>query len=403
MSTILPVGGTDGQGERRARRPIATLLAAVLVTALIVVPVADPAAAIPAPDPGAPIHAEPSTAGTADWIGGIAEAITALTILVVIVQLRDSRKTARIERTRGFQERYQSDLFDAGSRRAVGCLTVDDPEDCVAVIEACSNRPDAASMVLPWPDSPCKASVADVTRTLNFFEEMGAAYSQKQLDDKALIASFSVPILQVMVKGWWWICWEREGRLAREVESGYIEEGYVEHQDMALALRKEHPSFVADPWLQTNDKIRALCLPKGAGENAHDPDDALAWAASRRLSSALSTLIVKVDEQGTRSDILPERLARVSAELGEVPSLKQRSKKEGAKLRKPRGWEVFLIPRGIDQPNDEDWGRRRREAHQLAKVLNRFEDYPSLEAAIERVEELATSGAAPAGSGGARG
>lgn len=402
MSGILPVRGEDEKARRRTRGPFAILVASVLVIALIVVPVTASAAEPPAPGASSLPHAAPSSAGTTDWISAIAEGITALTIIFVIAQLFDARKTVRIERTRGFQERYQSDAFDATSRRMIGCMGVESADDCVAVIEACSNRRDAIELSLPWPDGPRRASVSDVTRTLNFFEEMGAAYSQKQLDDKALIASFSVPIIQVMVKGWWWICWEREGRLAREVVNGVVEEGYVEHQDMALALRKENPSFAADPWLQTNEKIRALCLPTGSGEPVDDPDDELAWRTSRRLSLALSTVIERADVQTAPYGAVSAHLARVSAELEQLPVKVAKGGQKKKKARKPRGWEMFLIPKSIDQPCDENWGRQRREANQIAAALNRFESYASLDLAVARVEEMATADGAPAGSGGIR-
>jgi hypothetical protein len=364
----------------------------MLFGSLIVIPMAAASPAL-----GAPTHVAAAAAGTADWIGAIAEAITALTIGVVIVQLRDGRKTARIERTRGFQERYQSDAFDFASRRMIGCMNVDDTDGCIAVIEACSNRADAIEQVLPWPDQPSKASVRDVTRTLNFFEEMGAAFMQKQLDEKTLIASFSVPIGQVFFKSWWWICWERRGRLAREIEDGFTEEGYVEHQDMVLALRKKNDSLVVDPLLQTNDSIRALCLPAGSGENAHDPDDDLAWAASRRLSAALSTLLVAADIPSAQRGTIPNQLSQVSAALGKVPPLS-----EGSAGSPPRGWDVFLVPKEIDQPCDEDWGEQRREANQIARSLGRFANYPSLETAVQRLEEMASATLAAAGSGGSR-
>jgi hypothetical protein len=397
MRRILPVRAGGRQGERRAGRSIALLVASIFIASSIVVPGPALAARPPASSPDSPTAAVPSGAGTIDWIGGIAEAITALTIVFVIVQLKDARRTARIERTRGFQERYQSDTFDAASRRMLGCVTVVDTDDCIAVIKACSNRRDALERALPWPDAKRRASVSDVTRTLNFFEEMGAAYSQKQLDDRALIASFSVSIIQVMVKGWWWICWERAGLLARETEGGFSEEGYVEHQDMALALRKEHPSLAADPALRTNDTIRALCLPEGAGEPLHDPDEALAWEASRRLSRALSTFIATADEQIAEHGPVPRRLAAISGALGKLPA-----KKKGSKGRRPRGWGLFLIPKGIDQVCDEDWKLRRVEAKWLAEALERFKNYPSLEDAVALVEKMSTRKPVAVGSGGTR-
>jgi hypothetical protein len=331
-------------------------------------------------------HGAPATAGTADWVGAIAEAITALTIFVVIAQLALQRNTAKIERTRGFQERYQSDEFDSAARRMLGCMRVRDAGDCVAVIEACSNRRSAFEQVLPWPHARAKASLKDIDRTINFFEEMGTAFNQGQLSNKTVARSFADPIVDVFVQMWWWICWERGGCLAREEENGVPAETYVQYEDMVLWLMEHDNAMSNDPRLRPNDKVRALCLPAGAGENAHDPNDRLAWAASRRLSTALSTFLVNADERVAQGGTVPNQLSRITTQLETIPA-----RQPGSDGHKPRGWDVFLVSPQLDQRCDQDWRLRRAEAKWIATSLERFENYPSLELAVAEVEEMATA------------
>jgi len=317
-------------------------------------------------------------AGTAEWIGAVAEAITALSIGAIIWQISEQRKGARRERARGFQERYQSDTFDTSARRMIGCMEVVDAEDCIDVIKACSNRPDAAARVLPWPDAPLKASVQDVDKTLNLFEEMGAAHKLGQMDKKTLLQSFSFPTIQVFVKGWWWICWERDGRLARQKENGVTEETYVEYQDMVLALRKENPSLARHRELQPNEKVRALCLPK---DSKGKVDDDAAWSASRRLSLSLSDFVRGAEGRG-----VVDQLSHLASDLDSLSRLPDPS---GA--TRPRGWQVILVPGYIDRLPDAEWERQWRAAAKLGKILDSFPSYPSLEKAVAHVEEAAAA------------
>jgi hypothetical protein len=349
------------------------LLAAALCVSAIVVP--RPARAAVGSHRVA--HAAPVGAISPEWVGALAEVVTAFGLGAVFWQIVEQRKAARREQTRGFQERYQSEAFDLPARRMIGCMEVDDAGGCVDVIEACSRCLEAAAKVLPWPDAPAKASVMDIDRTLNLFEEMGAAYELGQMDKQALLRSFSFPTIQVFVKSWWWICWEREGRLARQEERGVTEETYVEYQRMVLALKRENSSLAKDTELRPNEKVRALCLPKGSRGKV---DDDAAWPTSRRLSLALSDFIRAAEGHG-----LTGHLAKLASDLEALQALPA----PGAP--RPRGWEVVLVPGQIDRPPDLEWERQRQAAAKLVEVLEGFPDYPGLEAAISHVEAGTTA------------
>jgi hypothetical protein len=379
MLMILSTAKGD-QGDSRRRTAFLTLLlASVLTIGGMIGPKPTRVVAESLQQPRAADTTPLVAAGTADWISAVAEAITALSLGAVIWQISEQRRAARRERTRGYQERYQSEAFDASARRMVGCMEVEDAGGCVDVIKECSNRPDAAAPVLPWPDAPCKASVRDVDKTLNLFEEMGAAYKLGQMDEQTLLRSFSFPTIQVFVKGWWWICWEREGRLARQTGDGVTEETYVEFQAMVLALRKANRSLARHPELQPNREIRALCLPQGSKGKV---DDDAAWSASRRLSLALSAFVKAAGTAG-----LVDRLSSLASELESLPKSSAQ-----ASASRPRRWHVILIPTEIDRLPDGEWEWQWKAAAKVAETLNRFVDYDSLDRAVTHVRQAAAAG-----------
>ena len=378
MLMILSIPGEGENSAQRGKASLTFLLALALCFSGILVPGPARATTQPSKQRRQVMRAERMVAGTAEWIGAVAEAITALSIGAVIWQISEQRRAARRERARGFQERYQSDTFDTSARRMIGCMEVMDAEDCIDVIRECSNRPDAAARVLPWPDAPSKASVQDVDKTLNLFEEMGAAYKLGQMDRKTLLQSFSFPTIQVFVKAWWWICWERDGRLARQAENGVTEETYVEYQDMVLALRKENPSLARHGELQPNERVRALCLPKGSKGRVDDDE---AWAASRRLSLSLSDFVREAEGHG-----VVDRLSRLASALDSLPR-----SPDSSCVTRPGGWRVILVPGSIDRRPSGEWERQWRAAAKLGEALDRFPDYPSLEKAIAHVENGAVA------------
>jgi hypothetical protein len=320
-------------------------------------------------------YAAQSSASTTDWIGAIAEGITALSVLLLLWQIRDSRNASKGERTSAIQERYQSDEFFASASRTVGCTSVRHAGDCVEFIKAWSNRPDARHPVLPRYDSAIKASVHDVDKTLSLFEDMGTAYNLKQLDRKTLLRSFSIPTIQIFTTAWWLICWQRSGRLGGEEENGMTETIYVEFEDMCRALKKKEVSLKRNPELRPVPEVRALCLPHGHGEILEDDE---AWSSSRRLSLALSAYIRRAEQRGE----LGTELAGLGRSIENLPSERRSQAPVPA-------WEILLVP-DIDQPCDTGWRQQRAAVAQLGQALARFPDYRSLQIAIKHVEQQAT-------------
>src|SRR4051794_41234048 len=77
------------------------------------------------------VIASQSSADTPAWIAAIAEGVTALSVLLLLWQIRDSRNASKGERTSAIQERYQSDEFFSSASRTVGCTAVRDAGDCI--------------------------------------------------------------------------------------------------------------------------------------------------------------------------------------------------------------------------------------------------------------------------------
>jgi hypothetical protein len=336
-----------------------------------------------------PLAAGPNTA---DWIAAIAEAVTALSVIGVFLQIWDTRKTTKSERTRGFQERYQADDFISSASRTVGSTGTRDAGECIDVIEAWSNRQNADQRVLPRPGGGTKASIQDIDKTLSLFEEMGTAYKLKQLDKKTLHLSFAVPTLQVFTTAWWLICWRRNGYLGGQKDEDRVEDTYLEYQNMCLKLMENVSWLAADESLQPKPGIRALCVPAGAGEKVPDRD---LWRASRRLSLALSDFVRRTDDRDLR---VGNALSILAADVESLPlpsrprhlrllDCRPPRRRRGAAPR--RDWKVILVPKTIDQPCDDDWMMGFSACARLGSALKRFEDPRSLAVAVSRMERAA--------------
>jgi hypothetical protein len=388
MALSLAVGASVN-GRKRPWSRLAILVASSTAFAVILLLDAGSASAAKGVIPG--VTDTPFDAPA--WIAAIAESITALSVILVFVQIRDSRKTAKGERTSAFQERYQSDDFSAAVSRTLGCTDLRDAGQCVDMIEAWSNRRDAAHRVLPRADRGSKAAVQDVAKTLGLFEDMATAYNLNQLDRTTLAHSFAIPTLQIFVTTWWVICWLRHGRLAREREGDFTETVYIEFEDMCKSLRKKDSSLVANPALQPAKDVRALCLPPGHGERLADK---AAWSASRRLSLALSRLV----EKGKQRDDDADPISKLAAVLESRQEPRRRSPPLTRLTDRLRwwgcefhdGWEVILVPDDIDQLCDESWEKQRAGSTKLADAIDRCGDYRSLEILIGEIASGAGDG-----------
>jgi hypothetical protein len=307
-----------------------------------------------------------------DWVVAGAQAITALSVILLYLQIREVRKNAKAERTRQFHERYQSDEFSLSASRLVGCLQVKDPGECIDLIEAWSNRKNAQEMVLPQPKGEDKASVYDIETILGLFEDMGTAYNLGQLDKDFIERSFATPTVQIFTAAWWLICWQREGRLGGEEEDGRVEDVYIEFEAMCRSLRARNASLRNHKELRTPAAIRLLCLPKGSGEKLEGDT---AWEPSRRLSLALSELVESAEEK----DGVAKGIAELAKSIATV---------DGSAPDSQVGWEVILVP-GIDQPCNENWMNQRAATKELAGSLSRIASSEALDVAIEQIEERA--------------
>jgi hypothetical protein len=218
--------------------------------------------------------------------------------------------------------------------------------------------------------------VHDVEKTLGLFEAMGTAYNLRQLDRRVIQRSFAIPSVQVFTTLWWLICWQREGRLAGEKESGRIESIYTEFEAMCKDLRTANSSLKNDPKLRVNPTVRMLCLPDGHGERLEDDQ---AWEASRRLSTALASLVRTADENGDSGgvraiDELTENLTSVDSSQADPVT------------PEARGWEVVLVPPSMDQTCNQSWARQRKAAKSLSTALSAATNSSSLATVVEKVE-----------------
>jgi hypothetical protein len=370
MMRILSTRCGLGKPGRRVNKSLFLLLASALWFVGIVA--AAPAQAASGSSP-IPLADSPNIT---DWLSVAAEFLTAAGVAVAFIQLVISRNGEKRERTRAFQERFQSDGFSESASRTVGCMKVDDAGDCVRFAKAWSNRPNAMERVLPQPEGYTRASVHDIERTLTLFEEMGTAYKLKQLDEKTIQLGFAPVILQVFTITWWLICWQRGGHLSNEGNlAGKI---WVEFEDMCAAIKKAFPALVKDLDLEPARAIRALCLPHGSeGEKIRS---GATWSASRSLSLSLSHFARKVEpgrSLGSRLEALAAEVATLHA--APIPT-------DGPA---PEKWDVILIPATIDQLPDGQWKTQRSASIRLAQALDRCAAEDKLDAAVAHLKTAA--------------
>lgn len=309
-------------------------------------------------------------------IGAAAEVVTALSVIFLIAQILQSQRTAKSERTRGFQERHQEEAFYAAVSRTVGCTTTRDAGDCVDFFEALFNRHNTTDQVLPRVGGGTKASVVDIDRTLSLFEEMGAAFKRRQLDKQALRVSFAMPTLQLLTTAWWLICWEREGRLPGQDGKGGVATAYQEFQKMCEWIQKKEKLLAQHESFRPKDTIRALCIPQDSERPLRSSST---WRISRRLSLALSKLVKQTEDRG---DDVGNALSLLATDIESLHPAES--------LPAARGWQVVLIPKRIDQSCDDQWRGQWAAAGRLGSALDAFADSASIEAAVARVEEAAS-------------
>ena len=267
---------------------------------------------------------------TLETAGLIAQIVAALVAIfgipILVAQLWSNRKQARSDRTRTFQERYFEPEFHALASRVFSFLDVGDASECVRKIKAYHKRSHADDRCLPrheGRDAP-RASVNDVDGLLNFFEEVGTAYNCKDLTKTVMHRSFAFPPMQILMKGWWYICWLREGKLARE--DG--DETFVEFEDMVKAIRKAKPNLAVD---EPNPAVRILSLPsdpKSASQND--------WDTSARLAAFLSEGVVARDKQ-------PRPVASL------LDALRSEDPRPADRANATPGWQLIFVPPDIDQ------------------------------------------------------
>jgi hypothetical protein len=310
-----------------------------------------------------------------DWLSVGALWVTSAGVLVAIWQIFISRTTAKIERTRSFQERYQADGFRQSVSLMVRTTEAQTTDACVEFIKAWSNCPDATSAVLPSPKGGAMASVQDIERTLNLFEEMGTARKLKQLHEKTIEKSLAPNIIQIFTTSWWMICWLREGHLADE--DNQLGEVYVEFEAMCRGIRYDLPEMMTDMHFEPAPNIRALCLPHGC---ERDPirDDAV-WSSSKRMSRSLSAFVKKND----RSRSCGSRLATLAAGVEAVHSPPIPT--NGPATEK---WDVILVPATIDQPYDDEWKTQHSAALRIAQALDRCDEQGVLDIAVDHLETV---------------
>ena len=125
-------------GAERLKRQLARTFSVLVLTlflAAILAPTATASKTI-----GTGIQKSPSlpiavwSEKNAATIGAAAEVVTALSVIFLIAQILQSQRTAKSERTRGFQERHQEEAFYSAVSRTVGCTTARDAGEAVEML-----------------------------------------------------------------------------------------------------------------------------------------------------------------------------------------------------------------------------------------------------------------------------
>jgi hypothetical protein len=75
------------------------------------------------------------------------------------------------------------------------------------------------------------------------------------------------------------------------------------------------------------------------------------------------------------------RLSALASELNALPRVTEPS----GRIH-PKGWKVILVPRYIDRACDFEWERQWEAAGELARALDGFTNYPSLDVAVMYME-----------------
>jgi hypothetical protein len=302
-----------------------------------------------------------------DFLVGLAQIVTAISVPLLLLQIRASQREGRSARTRALHERYFAPALQTEASLTIAYLMVRDAGDCVDKIRAWEQRGHAEHKCLSraaWLQRPAdpyatpgeeaeppNASVNQILRVFGFYEDFGTAFNGNDLVKKDVLAMFSTIPGQVLGTGWWWICWRRGGSLLGEDGTDL----YEQLERMVKALRKKN-SAPNDATLV--DHVGILCVPadpRAAGDDS--------WDRSRRLSLALS----------------PRRGA-----LGEVISLFGiGSVSESAP---PPRWRLTVVPETIDQKPDAAWKAQREHADQIAVWLSSLDQEAGIDRVIARLE-----------------
>lgn len=261
-----------------------------------------------------PIETNPQ-ADLLDWAVGSAQivgvVIAAVAAVFIYFQIRDGRKSARVERSLAYLQRYAERELRQRVAAVTAYLSVSNTRQCVVHIQAwqVASHAEAATLprAKPAPSAP-RASKNDVREVLDFFEELGAAFNRGLLDNDVVlrtIGSIPAPFLE---RAWWFIVWRRRGRSVPDTQL------YAELENMVRALQMAEP---ASKRFKPNDEIRLLA--------ELDPDaTAEDWEQCGRLAECLSDALGR--EKPRLLDCIPAtdapvpRLSKSSINLIAVPA-----------------------------------------------------------------------------------
>ena len=244
-------------------------------------------------------------------------------LILILLSLRAARHQMRSERTSRVLDRYNSNDFLVTWATAMEYLQASGESVCVKSIRRWEALK-AAEPELLTSDDPVPEqehddvllrvlssgiarllgdgeaqrqalSRSEVQSTANFYEEIGALFNTKEIDQKLVGRAFGQTLVQAYEANWWWIHYSRDGRSVpvrpQHVRPHEIED-YGEWERMVRAIVRRRPEI---PRRTINreggdDRVRAICLPPFAPpDKPQAPADA--WEACEALSQAIGDVV----------------------------------------------------------------------------------------------------------------
>ncbi len=266
----------------------------------------------------------------ADWAQIVTAALGIPGLAFIGLTLVMTRRQMRAERTAQVLERYNTREFLDAWSAVQRFLYAPHEKACVERIrraESASssraslldedralNQPTeamvaTARVVRPAADTVTGASQAGLMSAANFYEETGALFNRREIDDTLVIRSFGQATAQALEAVWWWIGYQRDGRsvpVAPRLARRHETETYAEWERMVRKVLRKRPELRSRRMNRPgrNDVVRAICIPYERGRDASEGE----WERCGDLSDAVGTVLRQPDGLERLSAALTQRL-----------------------------------------------------------------------------------------------